>query len=164
MGHLRLGARLAWIVAAAYAAKAIILPGINTPMDGPMSANVLGVDTNGRTTLELVPGSPAGLYNSPGFAFTVVAGASDMSFSFTDTFYNVGGSEYCTVIPQVAGQGQSAICTGVIGTSTAVNTITVSDISVQGIGAPAAAVVRRTGPSEVYLSEPTPAPNSGVAT
>lgn len=98
------------------------------------------------------------------FKVTVVAGASDMSFSFTDTFYNVGGSEYCTVIPQVAGQGQSAICTGVIGTSTAVNTITVSDISVQGIGAPAAAVVRRTGPSEVYLSEPTPAPNSGVAT
>jgi len=165
MGHFRLAIRLAWVAAAAYAAEAIILPGINIPLDGPMSANVLGVDASGRTTLELVPGSPAGSYNSANFDFTVVAGPSDMSFSFTDTFYAFGGSEYCTIIPQVAGQGQSAICTAVIGTSTAVNTITVSDINIQGIGAPpAAAVVRRTGPSEVSLSQPTQAVNGGLAT
>jgi hypothetical protein len=88
-----------------------------------------------------------------------------MSFAYTDTFYNFGGSEYCTIIPQVAGQGQSAVCTAVVGTSTSVNTITVSDISIQGIGAPpAAAVVRRTGSSEIPLSEPTQAVNGGIAT
>ena len=155
----------------------LTLPGFLPSVDRPVSANVLGVDASGRTTLELVPGVPTGTFTNEaeydGLCYTLkqymngayyrhcevtmVVGPVDMAYSFTDTYFGVGGSQYCSV------SGTLAFCTAVIGTSTAAAVMPASGINIQGLQPPAAPViVRRSGSSEIPLSEPTQKVNGGI--
>lgn len=52
-------------VAVVKADVSLYLPGFNPTVDMAVSANELGVDANGRTTWELVPGSPTGSFSNP---------------------------------------------------------------------------------------------------
>jgi len=133
-------------------------PGWNPSWDmGVTAANQLGVDGNGRTTWELVQGAPTGPSTIPSdYTITVVAGASDVSYAFTDTTYNVGGAQYCTMI----GPGTGVCNDEVYGSAATytINTVT-TGVNVAYTGAPAAAAaVKRTETTETTVL-PTPPPS-----
>lgn len=98
----------------------------------------------------------------------MVAGASDMSFAFTNTIYGVGGAQYCTMasvsvnVANVPTQTLMAVCEDNIGANAATYTIAASLMDIQWTGA--AAAVKRSGPSETTLvQEPTQVPKDNSA-
>ena len=143
------------------------------------AANELGVDANGRTTWEILQGTADGPSTIPsdytsmstrrsiGFhvaltinssSVTIVAGASDVSYAFTDTNYNVGGGQYCTMNGAGVGVCEDALYGGASAATYTITTVTAA-IDVVWTPAPAPAAVKRTEPSETTLATPTPPPS-----
>jgi len=121
------------------------------------AANQLGVDANGRTTWEILQGTVDGPSTIPSdYTLTIVAGASDVSYAFTDTNFNVGGGQYCTMNGAGSGVCEDALYGGASAATYTITTVTAA-IDVAWTGA--AAAVKRTEPSETTLAAPTPPPS-----
>jgi len=133
----------------------LFIPGFDPQ---PLSADILGVDAQGRTTWAVHAGSPTDTFNDspfPGTA-TLVEGPSDASLTFA-----APGGEFtmdvgCTISDSIA------VCSAPSDGSFAVDTITVDYITVQG-GTTAPAISTGSATTSQPSQSSQPSQTSGSA-
>ncbi|KAF9469414.1 hypothetical protein BDZ94DRAFT_1303886 [Collybia nuda] len=123
----------------ALAQTSLYIPGFDPQ---PISADILGVDAQGRTTWALHQGARTGTFDDSGFigTATLVEGPNDVSFTFAAPEFTMGIG--CSL------SGDVAVCSTGTGAEAAVATETISRILVQaGTTAAAAAQTPDITPS-----------------
>jgi len=125
----------------------------------PLSANELGVGTDGRTTWEIQAGAATGTEEVafPGTA-TLVEGSSDAVLAYNIPALTMSVVEACSIADGIA------VCTAVAnGATTVVETETASGFLVQGGATAVASVTSTAGSSSATATGPA-ATSSGFST
>ncbi|KAI0748452.1 hypothetical protein C8Q80DRAFT_739511 [Daedaleopsis nitida] len=163
----------------AAAQTTLFIPGFDPQA---ITADIEGVDAQGRTTYRIGGGVASGTFdvggNPPGVSGTLVAGSTEAHLVYNIPVASLAISEDCSI------NGEVAVCTGVVsapdGVQTVLETETASGFVVQGntAAAPTASASANTGgasaaagtdpasPTAASTNPATPSPsgeNNGVA-
>lgn len=151
---------LAVFAGSALAQTSLFIPGFDPQ---PISADILGVDAQGRTTWALHQGAMTGTFSEggiPGTA-TLVEGANDVSFTYVPPDGSFTMGRECSL------SGNLAICSATVSGQAVTETETADRLLVQaGTTAPPStptgnAVTTTGGPSQPTSTPTNPAQTSG---
>jgi len=133
------------------AQTSLFIPGFDPQ---PLSADILGVDTQGRTTWALHPGSPTDTLNDAGLigTATLVEGPNDASLTYVAPQFTMGVA--CTLSDSLA------VCSATSGGTVATATETVTRFAVQGgttapLTSTGSTTPRSSQPSQTSGKEPS---------